>query len=270
MARVSRIAKPTYSIPWRALSPRRATVSSAGAETGWEERTKIAAAYAIAAPQRIAALRLRIRALGRLRLLLFLGFLRLTRSGGGLLEDGPALRTLRRVGGDVRPAVRAHEAGGRLRLCRHPETLALPPGAGRPPEEHQQDEVQGEGKDQREDSVVERKPIERPVARGDRADLPRGLEPFVRGSVLDGDEEPEEIDAVVDGDCPAVQLPVREVRVVHVRGGHVQRVRGAVHRGQVHVHGVVRGVRDARDREVRGERVQGARGPAARGHRAVP
>src|SRR2546422_4846605 len=145
MASVSRIANPAYSIPWRALSPRRATVSSAGAETGCEERTKIAAAYAIAAPQRIAALRLRIRALGRLRLLLFLGFLRLPRSGGGLLEDGPALRTLRRVGGDVRPPVRAHEAGVPLPPRRHPQTLGLPPGAGRPPEEHQQDEIKGDG-----------------------------------------------------------------------------------------------------------------------------
>src|SRR5256885_16974577 len=68
-ARASRNAKPAYSNPWRALSPTRARASSAGAGTGWDERAKMMAAYAIAAVQRAAGLRPPIRALHRVRVL---------------------------------------------------------------------------------------------------------------------------------------------------------------------------------------------------------
>src|SRR3989442_2207639 len=68
IARASRNAKPAYSNPWRALSPTRARASSPGAGTGWDERAKMMAAYAIAAVQRKAALQVSIRVLERAQL----------------------------------------------------------------------------------------------------------------------------------------------------------------------------------------------------------
>src|SRR5207247_10946339 len=114
-ARASRSANPAYSNAWRALSPTRARASSPGVGTGWEERAKMIAPYAIAAVQRTAALRLPIRALVRaglfvpglrlrLQLRLLLALLLLGSAGGGLLDPGPALRALLRRRRDILPA----------------------------------------------------------------------------------------------------------------------------------------------------------------------